>query len=100
MGKIIIMVVLYLLSLGVLIAYSIIVYYKTPEKKLGPLTSIAVVTTDLIIFYLMNCRLVKGPMHTSILLVGFRACLFGFGGDYWFLGYCLLYFILVVYLGY
>lgn len=88
----------YLIALGVLIAYAIVVYYNTTEKSLGPLTAIAVVTTDLMIFFMMKCKLSKGPTQASILLVGFRACLFGFGGDYWFLGYCLLYLILVVYL--
>lgn len=90
--------IIYLISLGVLIAYSILVYKYTPEKSLGPLTSVAVFTTDLIGFFMMNAKLAKGPVPMSMLLLGFRICLFAFGGDYWFLGYCVLYFVLAVHL--
>jgi len=80
------------------VIYASLAYFNTAEKSLGPLIAAAVVTTDLILFYTMKCKLSKGPTETCILLVGFRACLFGFGSDYLFLGYCLLYLIFVAYL--
>lgn len=33
------------------------------------------------------------------MLIGIRALLFGFGGDYWFIGYCALYIFFGVYIG-
>ena len=61
---------------------------------MGPITAIAVVTTDLILFFLMKCKIANGPLEISILVIGFRILLFGFGGNLWFLGYCLLYILL------
>jgi len=61
-GKIAIMVGSYTIALGVLIAYAIIVYKHTVEKTLGPVTAVAVVTTDLILFCLLRCKLSNGPL--------------------------------------
>jgi hypothetical protein len=64
-----------------LIAYSIIIYKYTNEKTLGPITSVAVVVTDFILLFMMQVKLTNGPIEISLLVIGFRASLFGFGGD-------------------
>lgn len=67
-------------------------------KYLAPVTAIATSTTDFIIFLLMGAKFTQGPYQIAVLIVMFRALLFGFGGDWWFIGYCILYMLLSIYL--
>ena len=85
---------IYVVSIGILVGYSYIIYYNTPEYKLGFITMIAVITTDTIIYLFYYVRVSNSTLQLCITAIAFRACLFGFGGDYWFYGYCLLYAIL------
>jgi hypothetical protein len=91
---------LYAISIGVLVVYSYIIYEKSSFPYLGPTTAIAVVTTDLIVFLLIGSKLTNGPLKICLIMVSFRAFLFGFGGNKWFLGYCSLYILLQVFLSY
>ncbi len=99
-GKLLILIISYSLALLVLGIYAWIAYDYTPEKILGPVTAVAVFTTDILLFLLIRCRLTNGPLEISIILIGFRAFLFGFGGNLWFIGYCLLYLGLGIFLNY
>lgn len=92
-----------------LLAIALIVYYSTPYGVLGSVTAIAVVTTDVIILLITNLEeeLFVSPNVVSILvmvirynLMLVRICLFGFTADYWFMGYCLLYLLLMTYIFY
>jgi len=97
--KRIILCSLYALSIGVLIAYAVIVENRLPEKYLGYITAVAVITTDIIIFFITQLKISHGQTTLSFLIVGMRSFLFGFGGDYWFLGYCSLYLLLGLVIG-
>jgi len=90
---------LYALSVGVLIAYAVIVDNLLPEKSLGYITAIAVITTDIIIFFITQLKISHGQTTLSLLIIGMRCFLFGFGGEYWFLGYCSLYLLLGLVIG-
>ena len=92
-----------------MLAIALIVYYSTPYGVLGSVTAIAVVTTDVIILLITNLEeeLFVSPNVVSILvmvirynLMLVRICLFGFTADYWFMGYCLLYLLLMTYIFY
>lgn len=97
--KFLMIIITYILALAVLIIYAILGYTYTikSEEYLCPITAVAVVTTDLVLFLLMKYKMTSGPLQLTIMLIGFRAFLFGFGGDYWFLGYCSLYIFFGVY---
>ena len=58
----------------------------------------AVVTTDLLIFLLIGAKIANAPIKIIFLVILFRALLFGFGGTMWFIGYCVLFIFLGVYL--
>lgn len=90
---------LYLISVGVLVAYAIIVDKYLPEASLGWVTLVAVVTTDVITFFASQLNISHGPSTLTLLIVGMRCFLFGFGGTYWFLGYCSLYLLLGIVIG-
>ena len=95
-----ILIFLYLIAIGVLVVYAWIIYEKSNFPYLGPTTAIAVVTTDVIVFLLIGSKLTNGPLKICLIMVAFRAFLFGFGGNKWFLGYCSLYILLQVFLSY
>jgi len=97
--KRIVLIVLYALSVGVLVAYAVLVKQKLPERYLGWITAIAVITTDIIVFFITQLKISSGQTTLSLLIVGMRSFLFGFGGYYWFLGYCSLYLLLSIVIG-
>lgn len=84
---------IYIFSVGILVGYAFIIYYCTTEYKLGFITLIATITTDTIIYSFARIDSSQSVLQLCFLSIVFRACLFGFGGTYWFYGYCLLYFI-------
>ncbi len=89
--------VLYVLSLGLLVAYSCTVYYEISDgefNKLGVVTSVATVTTDAILCTLYHAGIATTVGGVSVFAVVFRGCLFGFDGKYWYYGYCVLYCII------
>lgn len=91
----------YLIAVGILVLYGILGYNYTisSEKYLCWITAVATVTTDIVLFFLMKCKMTSGPYHLTVMLIGIRALLFGFGGDYWFIGYCALYIFFGIYIG-
>jgi len=97
--KRIVLAVLYAISVGVLVAYAVLVKQKLPERYLGWITAVAVITTDIIVFFITQLKISSGQTTLSLLIVGMRCFLFGFGGNYWFLGYCSLYLLLSIVIG-
>ena len=91
---------LYLLSLGILVAYALVVYYEgqKSENKLGFLYLVMVFTTDVMVFFMTRVHLFVGPLEVSILVLANRVFLYAFGGEIWFIGYCCLYTFLNLFL--
>ena len=87
-----------LVAYGILVAYAIIGYVYVQYKYLAPVTAVAVTTTDFVIYLLMGANYARGPFEVSVLVILFRSLLFGFGSDMWFIGHCVLYIILGVYI--
>lgn len=82
--------------------YSLVGYYHTEYGNIALTNSICVITTDVIlIMVIFISREAKiSPITNAIAGMALRACLVGFTGDYWFLGYCFLYLILGFYLSF
>jgi hypothetical protein len=82
--------------------YSLVGYYHTEYGIIGFINSICVITTDIImimiIFITKDSK--QNPIINSLAAMAIRACLTGFSGDLWFLGYCFLYIILGIYLSF
>jgi len=83
-------VFIYLLSLAILVVYSVTAY-QTEYEKLGITISIAVVATDIVLYTLYHSDVIGTIGGGCIMAIIFRGCLFGFGGKYWYFGCCLLY---------
>lgn len=85
--------VLYLISIGILVGYTICVNEYTPEGRLGGLNSIALVVIDALVGLYYHSGIVVAPSHIAIMVVMFRAFTFVFGGEHWYLGYSLLFLV-------
>jgi len=97
--KKIVLLVMYGIAVAVLIIYAVLVHNHTKEESLGWVTTIAVITTDVIVYFISQLDLQHGPLTLTFIIIGMRCFLFGFGGDYWFLGYCSLYLLLTTIVG-
>ena len=95
-----IIVITYLLSLFVLLIYSIVVKVHSIFEYQATVNSVAVVTTDIILFMLILITKKQGtsPIVNAAVAVAVRLCIIALSGDYWFAGYCLLYLILFIYI--
>ena len=71
--------VFYILSLVVLIAYTFTILNHTSIGSLGAITSVAVITTDLVLFILVYISLKLNPIMNVIILFVMRLCLIIFG---------------------
>eukprot|EP01022_Parablepharisma_sp_SALTPOND_P018333 TRINITY_DN298_c0_g2_i2.p1 TRINITY_DN298_c0_g2~~TRINITY_DN298_c0_g2_i2.p1 ORF type:complete len:1600 (-),score=108.51 TRINITY_DN298_c0_g2_i2:6731-11431(-) len=80
----------YFFGLCMLGAYSGMTFL-TEQDKLGIVVSIAVVTTDIILYAMYHSGVVVTVSGGSLMAIIFRGCLFGFGGRNWYFGCCLLY---------
>jgi len=87
-------VIIYAFSVAILIAYAFIIYNTTKEYKVGFITFIAVITTDTIMYSFYYAGVSQSVLQLCFMSIVFRICLFGFGGTYWYYGYCVLYGIL------
>ena len=88
-----------MLSLGILIAYSVSVYYFTDEGILACIVSIALFTSDGIIFLIISITgpdLAISPTSTSIFAMAIRVIMFASSADYWYIGYSVLYLVLML----
>ena len=80
--------------------YSLVGYYHTVYRNIALINSICVITTDLVLLMVIfiSKQANMSPISNAVAGMALRACLVGFTGDLWFLGYCFLYLILGVYL--
>lgn len=87
---------LYLCALGVLVAYSLVIYYygEDSRKNLGFLNLVMVSSTDLMLYFFQRVKIKVSPLEVSLLMISNRVFLYAFGGDMWFIGYCCLYILL------
>lgn len=94
------LVVCYLLSLLTLMTYSLVGYYHTVYGTIALINSICVITTDLVLLMVIfiSKQANINPISNAVAGIALRACLVGFTGDLWFLGYCFLYLILGTYI--
>lgn len=83
----------------ILAIYSVIGKYKTVYNFQGLVNSVAITTTDIIVFMLLLISKKSGfdPNFNAVIVVSVRVCIIAFSGVYWFFGYCLLYLILMTY---
>lgn len=62
-------------------------------SKLGFVTMIAVLLTDVFIYLIWNSKIIETPSILCISILLNRLLLYVFGGNYWIYGYMLLYLI-------
>mmetsp|Transcript_963 Transcript_963/g.879 ORF Transcript_963/g.879 Transcript_963/m.879 type:complete len:359 (-) Transcript_963:3431-4507(-) len=91
--------ILYLVAVGIMIGYGFAVSSRTDSGNLGHLTTIATVVSDIFIFLIAQINMSNGPLTTAFLVIGMRCFLFGFGGTYWFVGYCFLFLLVTLVIG-
>lgn len=94
------MVGLYLFSLAILAAYCLTVYYFTSDGILGCVISIAIVSSDVIIFLIIRLEgtdIPVSPTSTSIFAMLIRVTMFASSEDYWYIGYSVIYLTLMLY---
>lgn len=100
LSRVTIISIIYLISLAVLTIYSCIGKFKTLSNYQALVNSVAIVSTDIISFMLIFISKKTGfnPNMNTIVVIAVRACVIAFSGNFWFLGYCLLYLILMFYI--
>lgn len=81
---------LYVISLGVLAIYALVVWYNL-DSKLGFVTAFSTVILDFILYLYFKSGISKSPTVLSLTAVLNRLFLFIFGGNYWIYGYMILY---------
>jgi len=93
-------IILYLFAFGILLSYAFLDYYTRDKSRLGDITMVAVIASDIILYLYAHSEIVTSPAEISLHLILFRLCLFVLGGNYWIYGYCLLYLYFGSYLAY
>lgn len=78
---------------AILIVYSYVIYWEMDGSRLGFVTMIAILITDVFVYLIFNSKITESP--TTLCFSGMlnRLLLFVFGGNYWIYGYMLLYLI-------
>lgn len=94
------MIITYIFGLVILAIYSVIGLYRTIFKFQSLVNSVAIVTTDIIVFMLLiiSKKIGLDPNLNSLIIIAMRVCIVAFSGPFWFFGYCLLYLILMIYI--
>ena len=98
--RVVVLSVTYVLSLGVLLIYSLVGIFNTNQGYQSLVNSVAVFTTDIIAFILIFITKKTGfnPIINSLVAVLMRVFIIIFSGQYWFGGYCIIYLILMIYI--
>jgi len=78
---------------GILIVYSFVIYWYMDYSRLGFVTMIAVLLTDVFVYLIWNSEIVKSPTVLCFSAMLNRVLLYVFGGNYWIYGYMVLYLI-------
>jgi len=89
--QVLITLALYLVSLTIIIAYAFVVYKTVTEYKLGFIAMAATIVIDSIIYLFQHVRITRSTFQLCLTAIIFRICLFVFGAEYWYYGYCVLY---------
>jgi hypothetical protein len=91
--------VFYVLSILTLVTYTLVVNYFTVQSLEGLINSLCIIATDVIILILIliTSKSTINPIFNSFAAIFVRICIIGFTGKYWFLGYSLLYLILMIF---
>jgi len=76
---------------GVLVIYSYVIYWKFSYSWLGFITMIAVLLTDVFVFFLWNSKIVTSVTLICVAILANRLLLYVFGGNYWIYGYMVMY---------
>lgn len=84
---------LWCFSTGILVVYSFVIYWYMDSSRLGFVTMIAVLLTDVFIYLIWNSKITKTPTVLCFSAMFNRLLLYVFGGNYWIYGYIVLYLI-------
>ncbi len=79
--------------------YSLVGYFHTYTAYQALINSLAILTTDIVVFLLIMITRKTGvnPIVNSAVAILMRVCIVAFSGSLWFVGYCILYLILIIY---
>eukprot|EP00762_Andalucia_godoyi_P003028 ANDGO_04123.mRNA.1 Calpain-type cysteine protease ADL1 len=90
-------IVLYVVSVGILLAYALVVKFRTPDGATGGASNLGFIMGGCVLFIDINVALyiTSGFLVSPLAVLGVsticRIALFSFGDEVWFLGICLLY---------
>ena len=87
----IISVILYLISVGILVIFSFIAYYDKLGSKLGFVIMIAIFVEDVILYFVLMCKIVNNPLFLTITAILNRFFLIIFGAPLWIYGLIIVY---------
>jgi len=98
--KVIAVVVLYFISLCVLLAYALTTFFHTNFGVIGVINAACVVSIDIVVYMLIYITkdIQVNPVFNALSSLIARICIIAFSGSLWFLGYCLLYLLLIIYI--
>ena len=82
-----------MIAVGVLAAYSYVIYKFDNSSKMGIVTSVSIVLMDFFLLGLEESGMVSRPATIISLLILNRALMIGMGSEYWIYGYMVLYLI-------
>lgn len=92
-GKRTLTFLLWCVATAILIVYSYVIHWYMDRSRLGFVTMIAVLLTDLFIYLIWNSGITKSPTVLCFSALLNRLLLYCFGGNYWIYGYLVLYII-------
>jgi hypothetical protein len=84
---------LWCVATAILIIYSYVIYWKMDNSRLGFVTMIAVLLTDVFVYLVWNSGVTQSYTVLCLSCMLNRLMLFVFGGNYWIYGYMVLYLI-------
>lgn len=77
---------------GILVLYSYIIYWWFPnQRRAGFITMIAVLATDIILYFIYNSKIVRSATPLAVTLFLNRLFIIVFGNENWIYGFILLY---------
>lgn len=85
---------------AILIVYAYVIYWYMDKSRLGFVTMIAVLMTDVFVYLIYNSGITQSYTVLCFACMLNRLMLYVFGGNYWIYGYMVLYLIYGVILSY
>ena len=83
--------ILYIIALGILVAYSIIAHENSSYPSMGILNSFLILSVDLLVFIFIYANILSSAGNSVLLSLISRFFIFILTGDYWFIGYSCVY---------